>query len=102
MASKLYKHGNASADASVWQPVAKGGNGIAPIAGQPVADGLMPPGQDLHQHLLDFERRLNEERQTAYQRGLHEGEASARQAIAQFQTALERLARTIEEVSSLR
>ena len=102
MSSKLHKAGIPYGSAAPWQPLSKGGDPAPFVAGQPASNGVTSPGQDLQQRIRELERRLNEERQAAHQRGLQEGEAAGKQVAAQFHTALERLARTIEEVSSLR
>lgn len=58
----------------------------------------MQPGDG--ERLRNLERELNDRVQASYKRGLEEGEAAARQqSAAQLQTALERLARTIEEIA---
>ena len=102
MSSKLHRPGAQQAGTAVlWEPPSKSGIPANSMA-QQAAHGAAPVAHDIQQHVRDLERRLNEERQTAYQRGLQEGEANGRQLSAQFQAGLERLARTIEDIASTR
>lgn len=65
--------------------------------------GLVRAGQSfLSADARDLERRINEATQAAYHRGLQEGESAGRQMAVQFQTALERLSRTVEDIAGLR
>ena len=59
---------------------------------------LTPPGEG-----SEFERRIEQRVREAYAAGLREGEASAsRRAEGELRPVIERLARSVEEISSLR
>src|ERR1051326_4568763 len=101
MPSKLHRQGLVSGEAAVWAPTPKNGSPSVQTALASAPGGAQ--GQDTEARILDLERQLNERVQTAYQRGLQEGEAGGRQqGAAQFQAALERLSRTIEELVNTR
>lgn len=98
--SKLYRHGTVNPDEPVaWLPVVKGGVSPARPARESSAkyhDLSLP---ELQARVGDLEQEVKERSQSAYQRGLAEGEAGGRQhAAAQLQAALERLAETIEDI----
>jgi flagellar assembly protein FliH len=94
MASKLHRQDLATSDAADWSPLSK--TGAHPVQNvRQAQDGDARGG--------DLERLLNEQVKAAYQRGLQEGEAGGRQqAAVQIQASLERLARTVEEIASIR
>ena len=101
MASKLHRQGLTNSEASAWVPASK--TGAQPV--QSVRDSMAGSiqTQDTDARIRDLERQLHERVQAAHQRGLQEGEAGGRQqAAAQVQPELQRLARTIEEISSVR
>ena len=52
--------------------------------------------------MREVERRMNDEKQAAYQRGLQEGEANSRQWAAQYQAGLEQLKRSIDEITRMK
>jgi flagellar assembly protein FliH len=65
--------------------------------------GLQLPAQQAADSVGDLERQAETRAQAAYQRGLQEGEAGARQQAAeQVQSALEQIARTSSELASLK
>lgn len=95
--SKLHRHGEANADVVSWQPVVKGGPVPARAAGVSHRELTMPERQA---RMGDLEREIAARTDSAYQRGRAEGEAAGReQAGAHFQSALEQLANTIEEIA---
>lgn len=100
MSSKLHRRGLSGSDAAVWTPALK--TGMQPV-GTRESIPNRTQGQDADSSFRDLERELHERVQAAHQRGLQEGEAGGRQqAEAQLQSALERLARTIEEIAGIR
>ena len=101
MASKLYRQDAVSSTgAAPWVPPSK--TGSHPVQSfRPANATAQQP--DAEARMRELERQLNERVQNAYQRGLQEGEAAGRQqAAVQMQAPLERLARTIEEISRTR
>jgi flagellar assembly protein FliH len=98
MASRLYRGGmSGSGGAETWVP---GGTGGAPYSTAPSpAGGTSAADPRLH----DLERQIQERVAAGHRRGVEEGQALGRQAAAaEVQTALERVARTIDEISSFR
>src|SRR5258708_31841420 len=97
MSSKLHRGGLAG-EAASWEPLLK--HGAQPVRGRESAvSGSRLPALEAE----DLERQAETRAQAAYQRGLQEGDAGARQqAAAQVQSALETIARTTSELASLK
>lgn len=100
MSSRLHRGGLVNGEVVVWEPASK--DGAAPVRYTRDAGQLRNmSGADLDQRRWEAERA--ELSEAAYQRGLQEGTAAGRQqGAAQIQPALERLARTIEEIGGLK
>lgn len=101
MSSKLHKAGGVTNAPEVWQPVRAGGRpASASYPERPLGD--MPAGQ-VEMGGRELERDLQERTAAAHRAGVQEGEAAARRAAAgEVQAVLEKLARTIEEIASVR
>src|ERR1051326_6069626 len=100
MASKLHRRGMAPGEAVAWEPPSKGGIQPRNVAASP-SPGMQLTPQDLEGRIRELERELAERTQAAYQRGINEGQNAGRQqATAQFQAALDQLARTVQEITS--
>jgi flagellar assembly protein FliH len=97
--SKLHRLGQMTVDAAPWEPVSK--TGARPARSAPEGSGA---GQQLcAQNAEDRVSDMQEQNRAAHHRGFAEGEAAARQqAAAQLQAAAERMARTVEEIVSIR
>lgn len=100
MSSKLHRRGLEPADAAAWEPLAVGG---APVVRAP-RENLAPVQQQPEPNdAAEIERQMNERAQAAHKKGFVDGEAAGRQqATAQFNSALEKIPRTVAEIASLK
>jgi flagellar assembly protein FliH len=100
MSSRLQRDGPAS-EALSWEPPLKYGGQLVRGRESAASDPRSPSLEA--DSAGDLERRAEARAQDAYQRGLQEGDAGARQqAAAQVQSALEQIARTLSELASLK
>jgi len=100
MSSKLHRRGLEAADAVAWEPLSKGG---APVVRSPRESPAVAQQHPDPNNGPDIERQMNERAQAAHKKGLTEGEAAGRQqATAQFNSALEKISRTVAEIASLK
>src|SRR5258708_3431030 len=94
MSSKLHRGGLTSV--APWEPLVKNGQ-------RPARESAASPSSAMEDQAPGLERQIETRAQAAYQQGVKEGDAAAREeAAAQVQSALERIARTAGEVASLK
>ncbi len=99
MSSKLHHRGSPQTEAVVWEPPSKGGTTVV----RPANAAAQPQQRQDVDLRAEQERQIREQVQAAHQRGVAEGEASGRQqATAQFNSALEKVARSIEDLASFK
>jgi flagellar assembly protein FliH len=98
MSSRLDRGGLAS-EAVSWEPPLR--YGAQPVRGrESAAYGQQLASGDAEDAVGDLERQAEARVQAAYQRGLQEGDAGARQqGAAQIQSALEQIVRTAAELA---
>ena len=109
MSSKLVKGGGLQADSIVWRLA---GSALPPFSHDfvPSSDNRQSDekGQiDLELRLRSMEREVDHRCEEAFQRGLqqgtHQGDSTARQQLSgETEAMVQRMARTIEEISGLR
>ena len=100
MASKLHRKG-LSGDVASWEPPLR--PGAQPVQSSGVSAGFGALAANSDERTPDFERQAEQREQSAYRRGVQDGETNARaQAATHLESAIERLSHAVAEMADLK